>query len=270
MNEYVEKKESVRVLLLLCGVWFSYLALKDNALFELIFPSQEMLKNKIMVTLITAISATVPTFFAVAMFKESFLVKTQAIYYYQRLIDKKSFWILAGLFAFFLGIVSLSYLEIASLSDLGVVSLSGSVLIPSLDFLAGIYLIIFALNLPFGRKKAAKPEQAVSPAVRGPRILFRDQIFGLTEAFTTIGRGNRAKIRIEDPEKVINPVHVGIKKDEQGQYWLIDNDSRNGTYIFSNGQYKKVTKWALCNGDVFAFCYDSSKGPHLTFQFRTD
>ncbi|KYK35565.1 MAG: FHA domain-containing protein [Theionarchaea archaeon] len=255
MNEYIEKrKEPIRVLLLLCGIWFSYIALKDNALFGLIFQDQEMLRNKVLVTFVTTISTAAPTFFAVAMFKESFLVKTQAIYYYQRLIDRKIFWILAGLLAFFLGVISLS----------------GIVLIPLLNFLAGIYLILFALNLSFRRKKAAKPVKPSTSHVRGPRILFRDQVFSLTKDFMTIGRGKKANIQIEDPKEVINPVHVGIKKDDQGQYWIIDNDSRNGTYIFSNGQYRKITKWALYNGDVFALCYNPSRGPYVTLQFRTD
>jgi hypothetical protein len=271
MNEYVEKrKQPIRVLLLLCGIWFSYLALKDNGLFDLIFPSQELLKNKVMVTIITTISTAVPTFFAVAMFKESFMVKTQAIYYYQRLIDRKFFWILAGLFAIVLGIVSLPDLGATSLSDLEIVSLPESFLIPLLNFLAGIYLILFALNLSFRRKKAAKPKEAAPSTVRGPRIIFRDQVFSLTEDFMSIGRGKKAKIQIEDPQEVINPVHVGIVKDDQGQYWVVDNESRNGTFIFSDGQYRKITKWALINGDVFALCYNPTKGPHITLQFRTD
>ena len=254
MNRYRDRKKgSIRILLLLCGLWFSYLALKDNALFSVLFSSEEMLKNKVMVTAVTTVSTAVPTFFAVGMFKESFLVKTQAIYYYQRLLDTKIFWILAGLLAF----------------SFGVISLSGFVLIPVLNFVVGIYLIAFALNLSFRKKKSEEPERS-APPVRGPRIIFRDQVFSLTKDFMTIGRGERASILIEDPEKLINPVHVGIRKDEKGQYWVIDNDSKNGTYIFSKGQYKQVTKWALCNGDVFALCYNPAKGPYLTFQFKND
>lgn len=255
MNRFRDRKKgSMRILLLLCGLWFSYLALKDNALFNMLFSSKEMLTNKVMVTIITTISTAVPTFFAAGMFKESFLVKAQAIYYYQRLLDTKIFWILAGLLAFLLGVISLSE----------------SVLISVLNFLVGIYLVAFALNLSFRKKKSEESEKSAPLPVRGPRIIFRDQVFGLTQDFMTIGRGDRASIQIEDPEKLINPVHAGIKRDEKGQYWVIDNDSRNGTYIFSGGQYRKIKKWAIYNGDVFALCYNPAKGPYFTFQFKTD
>ncbi|MGC1122166.1 MAG: FHA domain-containing protein [Candidatus Methanofastidiosia archaeon] len=247
------KKESIRIALLLCGLWFCYLALKDESLFNLLFSTEEMVKNRVMVTVATTISTAVPTFFAVAMFKESFLVKTQAIYYYQRLIDTKSFWILAGLVAFLFGGISLKEF----------------MLIPVANFAVGIYLIIFGIKPSLGKGVSAIPATAEAYPKMGPRIILEDQVFGLSKNFTTIGRGKKADIQIPDPREVINPVHAGILKDERG-YWVIDNDSVNGTFIFSSGEFKRITKWALYNRDVIAFCYTREKGPYATLQFRTD
>lgn len=246
------RKESIRIVLLLCGLWFCYLALKDESLFHLLFSTEEMMKNRVMVTVATTISTAIPTFFAVAMFKESFLVRTQAIYYYQRLIDTKSFWVLAGLVAFFFASISLKEF----------------VLIPAVDFAVGIYLIVFGVKPSLGVRE---PSKSVIPGAHpktGPRVLFEDQVFSLSKNFTTIGRGKKADIRIPDSKEVINPVHAGILKDERG-HWLVDNDSTNGTYVFSGGTFKRITKWALYDKDVIALCYTSEKGPYVTLQFRT-
>ena len=114
-------------------------------------------------------------------------------------------------------------------------------------------------------------ERPVFPVVgEGPRIIFEDQAFSITKDSVTIGRGEKADIQVPDPKNRISRVHAAIYRDERGQYWVRDNNSTNGTFIYADGRYKRVKKWLLHDGDTIGLSYDPSKGAHVILQFKTN
>ncbi len=120
-------------------------------------------------------------------------------------------------------------------------------------------------------EKPIPEERPVFPLVgEGPRIIFEDQAFSITKDSVTIGRGEKADIQVPDPKNRISRVHAAIYRDERGQYWIRDNNSTNGTFIYADGKYKRVKKWLLHDGDTIGLSYDPSKGAHVILQFRTN
>ena len=120
-------------------------------------------------------------------------------------------------------------------------------------------------------KKPIPEERPVFPVVgEGPRIIFEDQAFSITKDSVTIGRGEKADIQVPDPKNRMSRIHATIYRDERGQYWIRDNNSTNGTFICTNGKYKRVKKWVLHDGDIIGLSYDPSKGAHIILQFRTN
>jgi len=110
----------------------------------------------------------------------------------------------------------------------------------------------------------------VPPLPKGPRIIFEDQIFNITKDLVTIGRGEAADIQIQDPKNLVSRIHAKIYRDERGQYWIRDNNSENGTFIYTDGRYKRVRKWLLCDGDMIVLSYDPSRGARIIFQYRSN
>jgi len=108
------------------------------------------------------------------------------------------------------------------------------------------------------KPKAAKQEAEVM--VGGKRI-------PLTKTVMTIGRSENADIRIPDPDMLVSRIHARIYKDK-GQYWIEDNNSTHGTFIYQKGQYKKIQKWALYDGDVIVLCHDPQGGKEFPLKFK--
>lgn len=103
-----------------------------------------------------------------------------------------------------------------------------------------------------------------------PRIIIGSKEHGITEDSVTIGRGGikvRPDIIINDPERYISKIHARISKGSEGKFWIQDC-SINGTFVFRDGQYKRVKKWNLKDNDVIAFCWNAAKGPYMILKFR--
>jgi serine/threonine protein kinase len=91
----------------------------------------------------------------------------------------------------------------------------------------------------------------------------------------TIGRAADCDIALIDPSSFIGRHHCRIYLDK-GQYWLMDLQSTNGTYIivkdqYGNSQYKRLKEyapWALQDGDLIVLCYDSALGPYILLKFQ--
>lgn len=78
----------------------------------------------------------------------------------------------------------------------------------------------------------------------------------------TIGRANarRADILIEGD--TISALHAKIGIDEKDKYWIIDTNSKNGTYILNKGVKVSNVKTYLTPGDIL-----SLGGVEVTFGY---
>ncbi|MGD2249192.1 MAG: FHA domain-containing protein [Candidatus Methanofastidiosia archaeon] len=115
-------------------------------------------------------------------------------------------------------------------------------------------------------EKPKEPETKV-PSLKKPRLMFENQAFYLTKDVMTIGRGKDADITIPDPKRFISRIHAKIYKDKN-TYYIEDNNSNNGTFIYKKGQYKEIKKTNLSHGDVIVLSYKPSRGVHITLQFK--
>ncbi len=156
-----------------------------------------------------------------------------------------------------------------------------------------------AVIVPLGKKAKPRPEPEVKPRpevkpqeepeLRGvpevpeipevappaevkpekePRIILKDQVISIGKSPMTIGRGKSADIHIPDPERLVSRIHARVYTDERGQYWIEDNNSKNGTFIYKDGEYKKIKKWALHDGDTIVLCYDLEGKREITLTFQ--
>ena len=81
-----------------------------------------------------------------------------------------------------------------------------------------------------------------------------------------IGRSDKADFKIEDSMKFVSPVHAEIQK--VGSNFRILDKSLNGTFLYRNGVYTKITESNLLDGDFIVLCYKETKGPHRLIKFR--
>lgn len=123
------------------------------------------------------------------------------------------------------------------------------------------------VQVPEELKERELKLKEVPPSEKKPRLIFENQAFYLTKDSMTIGRGEAADITIPDPKRFISRIHAEIYKDKE-DYYIKDNDSANGTFIYKGGQHKKIKKMKLSHGDVIVLSYKSSRGAHITLQFK--
>jgi serine/threonine protein kinase len=81
-----------------------------------------------------------------------------------------------------------------------------------------------------------------------------------------IGRSDEADFKIVDPDKFVSPIHAEIRKVRHG-FCILDK-SINGTYVYRNGRYLKVSTFNLLDGDIIVLCYNPARGPHRIIKFR--
>ena len=70
-----------------------YLAAVDETLFNFIL--SKSVQNQLTVSLATTVAAALPMFFAVGMIRESISINWFTIYQYERMIERKAFWLIA-------------------------------------------------------------------------------------------------------------------------------------------------------------------------------
>jgi len=85
---------------------------------------------------------------------------------------------------------------------------------------------------------------------------LRGKVLALERDRVSIGRDPRNDISIHD--NIISGFHASIQRDENGQYWIEDHGSKNGTFI----RGKRVRRELLRDGDVFCIC---QMGPEIQF-----
>lgn len=122
--------------------------------------------------------------------------------------------------------------------------------------------------------RGEKPELLIQEDIlpdKGPgaRVLVGGRIYSIVKSSMTIGRGESADIRVADPDLLVSRMHARILRDDAGQYWVEDTNSTHGTFIYSNGHYKKIKKWALYNGDIIVLCHDPKEGKEYPITFET-
>ncbi len=111
-----------------------YLAMVDDAIFNMILDNVE--QTRIMVTVATIIAASLPMFFAVGFIKQSILHNWETIYQYERLLEKDVFWIMTV-------VLLIAIIVIKLVSD-GIYLLNIPTIIGCIAF--SIYLIVHALR----------------------------------------------------------------------------------------------------------------------------
>jgi serine/threonine protein kinase len=122
---------------------------------------------------------------------------------------------------------------------------------------------------PYNRFRTAfeMKQKFLSVSNRRLELICGDKVLHVLKNQTTIGRGESADFRVCDPEKFISPIHAEITLVGRN-VWLIDKASVNGTFIYRRGNYYKIDKCELLDGDVIALCYKQDRGPHKTIKFR--
>ncbi len=73
------------------GLFLIYIAAADESLFNSIL--QSTVTDRATVVLATTVAASVPMFFAVGLIKKSILTRLDTIYYYEKLLESKIFWL---------------------------------------------------------------------------------------------------------------------------------------------------------------------------------
>ena len=127
--------------------------------------------------------------------------------------------------------------------------------------------------------------RGVAPSITQPYILLEGVKYQLRNE-TDIGRTHqicdhnchsagyqtRPAIPVDEKGKnYLSKHHVRIWKDKNNYFWIQDLRSKNGTAIFSNGSYRRLTpgqKEILNPKSVVALCYNASKGAYVTFTFH--
>ena len=127
--------------------------------------------------------------------------------------------------------------------------------------------------------------KSTAPSITQPYILLEGVKYQLTNE-TDIGRthqicdnscysaGYQTRPTIPVNEKGKNYLskhHIRIWKDKNGYFWIQDLRSKNGSAIFSNGSYRRLTpgkKELLNPKSVVALCYNTTKGAYITFTFH--
>jgi pSer/pThr/pTyr-binding forkhead associated (FHA) protein len=134
-------------------------------------------------------------------------------------------------------------------------------------------VIMLGIGSYVGRKTAKKVRtRTEAPTLtRGKaeaKIVVEGKSYTLVKSPTTIGRGKKADIRIPDPDMVVSRIHARIYQDEKGQYWIEDNNSTHGTFIYRDGTYKRIQRWALYERDLIVLCHDPKGGKQVPITFE--
>jgi len=101
----------------------------------------------------------------------------------------------------------------------------------------------------------------------GPRVVVGYHSYALGSRITlTVGRSETCDVHIEDPHRYLDPVHAVIVL--QGSYAMIeDRDSLNGVFLYRGGQFVRVRRAILGDGDIVALCYSKRKGPYALIRY---
>ena len=99
-----------------------------------------------------------------------------------------------------------------------------------------------------------------------PFIFCRGKKYPVTRRLT-IGRKNTCDVVIEDKMFYVGRHHADVYFRD-GKYWIEDNKSKNGTFIYRNGYFQQITLSELNDGDLVALCYRKDKGPYITLTFK--
>ncbi len=94
-----------------------------------------------------------------------------------------------------------------------------------------------------------------------PKLVFRTgsrrgQIISLESGELTIGRDERNDLVLED--EIVSSFHSRIVRDPNGQYWLEDRGSKNGTFLGG----ERIQRERLSDGDLFLIC---KQGPEVQY-----
>jgi pSer/pThr/pTyr-binding forkhead associated (FHA) protein len=117
-------------------------------------------------------------------------------------------------------------------------------------------------------KTVKKPQSMRARTQIEAEVIIEGESFPLTRKSMTIGRSDSADIQIDDSYQYVSRMHAKIYKDDTGQYWIKDTKSTHGTFIHKNGEYKKITKWALYDGDIIVVSRGSKGAYDLSMEFR--
>ena len=103
--------------------------------------------------------------------------------------------------------------------------------------------------------EASQAAQSPGPAAKlvfrtGP---LRGQVLALEKDRVSIGRDQRNDVSIAD--SIISSFHAAIVKDDDGNHFLEDVGSKNGTYL--NGE--RIEREQLRDGDVFYLCQSGAE-----------
>ena len=121
---------------------------------------------------------------------------------------------------------------------------------------------------PMNRFRSASEMKQKIMKVSKPQtnLIIGSTQYPISKESTLIGRGTDADFKITDPQKFISPIHTEIRRI-YGCFFVF-NRSINGTYVYRGGEYHKIEKMELFDGDVIVMCYKPSRGPYRVAKFR--
>jgi hypothetical protein len=111
----------------------SYVAVFDSSIFQLITGGN--LSSRLVVSAATALAAGVPFFFALGALKEGALPSWNAVFFYEKLLERPGFWILSALLM--LSLIPILFLE-------GRLYFSDGALMAGLSLGVAVYLLVTA------------------------------------------------------------------------------------------------------------------------------
>ncbi|MFQ5871844.1 MAG: FHA domain-containing protein, partial [Candidatus Geothermarchaeales archaeon] len=51
-----------------------------------------------------------------------------------------------------------------------------------------------------------------------------------------------------------------------GDFWVVDSNSVNGTFIHREDGFRRISRTKLRRGDLIALCHRPGKGPYVTLR----
>jgi len=121
------------MILAACGLFQAYLAVFDPTLFNLV--SMGDLTNRLVVSAATVVAAGVPFLFGLGALKEGVVPNLQTVFFYERMLRGKSFWLVSALFT--LSLAPAIYIQ-------GRLQQSEGLAVGGITLLVSLYLLLIA------------------------------------------------------------------------------------------------------------------------------
>jgi serine/threonine protein kinase len=121
---------------------------------------------------------------------------------------------------------------------------------------------------PIARPYTSEIRSYVSDLERRARIFVQGKTHFLLKDQMTIGSSSDCDIQVDDNWGCIDDNHATVFK-EGDSWYILDNNSRNGTFIKKGDKFFKVEEIPLLDESYLALGHSERNGPHISLRFRT-